>query len=125
MRWTPRPASALRAAASVGDEGLALAGPHLRDLALVEHDAADELDVEVTHPERPLHGLAGGREDLGQGIVEGLLQPRKVALVASLGELPAALGLRGGQLVLGRLLGRGIFRDLGADGRDPLTDLAI
>ena len=36
------------------DEGLALAGAHLRDLALVEHDAADQLHVEVAHAERPL-----------------------------------------------------------------------
>ena len=56
------------------DEGLALAGPHLGDLALVEDRAADELDVEVAHPERPLHGLAGHREDLGQDLVEGVLE---------------------------------------------------
>ncbi len=38
-----------------GDEGLAFAGLHLGDLALVEDHAADELDVEVAH----LHGAAG------------------------------------------------------------------
>ena len=35
-------------------QGLALAGLHLGDLALVEDGAADQLDVEVAHPERPL-----------------------------------------------------------------------
>ena len=34
-----------------GHQGLALAGLHLGDLALVEHDAPDQLDVEVTHPQ--------------------------------------------------------------------------
>jgi hypothetical protein len=32
-----------------GDEGLALAGGHFRDLALVDRDAADQLHVEVHH----------------------------------------------------------------------------
>ena len=68
--WTPRPVSALRRGER-RDEGLALAGLHLGDLALVEDDAADELDVEVAHAERPLHRLAGHREDLGQDVVEG------------------------------------------------------
>ena len=53
------------------DEGLALAGLHLGDPALVEHDAAHELDVVVAHPEGPLHRLAAGGEHLGQGLVEG------------------------------------------------------
>ena len=32
-------------------QGLAFAGPHLGDLAVVEHDAPDQLDVEVAHPQ--------------------------------------------------------------------------
>ena len=40
------------------DEGLALAGFHLGDLALVQHHSADELDVEMTLAERALAGLA-------------------------------------------------------------------
>jgi hypothetical protein len=47
-----------------GDQGLALAGAHFRDLALVQRHAADQLDVEVAHPEGPLGGLAGQREGL-------------------------------------------------------------
>ena len=31
-------------------QGLALAGLHLGDLAVVEHDTADQLDVEMAHP---------------------------------------------------------------------------
>ena len=59
-----------------GHEGLALAGAHLGDLALVEDDAADQLDVEVAHPERPDHRLAGHREGLGNDVVEGDLDLR-------------------------------------------------
>ena len=55
------------------DEGLALAGAHLGDLALVEDDRADELLVEVAHPEGPLHRLAGHREHVGQDVVERVL----------------------------------------------------
>ena len=54
------------------DERLAFAGLHLGDRALVEHDAADQLDVEVAHAEGPLRSLADHRERLGQQIVEGL-----------------------------------------------------
>ena len=49
-----------------GDERLALAGPHLGDMALVERDATDELDVEVTHLEGTPSRLAHDRECLGK-----------------------------------------------------------
>jgi hypothetical protein len=48
------------------DEGLALAGAHLGDLALMQRDAADQLDVEVAHPERAAGRLAHEREGLRQ-----------------------------------------------------------
>ncbi len=53
------------------DEGLALAGLHLGDLALVQDDAADQLDVEVALAQGALAGLAHGGEGLGQQVVEG------------------------------------------------------
>ena len=53
-----------------GDERFSLARLHLGDLALVEDDAADELDVEVAHPRRPPGGLADDGEGLGQDVVE-------------------------------------------------------
>ena len=48
------------------DQRLAFTGLHLGDPALVEHDAADQLDVEVAHAEGPLRCLADHRERLGQ-----------------------------------------------------------
>jgi hypothetical protein len=52
------------------DEGLALAGAHLGDLAAVEHDAADQLDVVVALAERALGRLAHRGEGLGEQAVE-------------------------------------------------------
>ncbi len=47
-------------------QGLALAGPHLRDRAVVENHAADQLHVVVALTGRPPRGLAGQREGLRQ-----------------------------------------------------------
>src|SRR5690606_11773825 len=51
-------------------EGLTFTGLHLGDLAFVECDAADDLDVEMSLSEGPLGRLAGHRERFGQKIVE-------------------------------------------------------
>ena len=107
------------------DEGLAFAGAHLRDPALVEHDAADELDVEVAHPERPLHGLAAHGEDLGKHVVERLLDALVLALAALLRQLAAAFEVRVVELVLGRLVGLGDLVDLLADLRELRADLLV
>jgi hypothetical protein len=40
----------------------------------VEDDAAHQLDVEVPHAELAPADLAGGGEDLGQGVVEDGLE---------------------------------------------------
>ena len=69
-----------------GDQRLAFAGGHLGDLALVQHDAADELDVVGHHvpgarrcpatvqdaAAQPPAGLLDRGEGLGQQVVEGL-----------------------------------------------------
>ena len=52
------------------DERLALAGLHLGDPSLVEHDPADQLHVEVAHAEGALGRLADHRERLGEEVVE-------------------------------------------------------
>ena len=107
------------------DQRLALARAHLGDPALVEHRSAHELDVEVAHAERPLHGLAGHREDLGQDVVESLLEPLVLALAAGLGQLTPALEILVMELVVGRLLGLGGSADLVADLGELGTDLLL
>jgi hypothetical protein len=64
------------------DERLPLAGLHLGDLSLVEHEAAHQLDVELAHPEGSLHRLATHGEDLGGDVVEGRLDPGVLFLPA-------------------------------------------
>ena len=55
-----------------GDEGLALAGLHLGDAALMQHDAADELHAERLHAQHAPGGLAHYGKGLGQQLVEVL-----------------------------------------------------
>jgi hypothetical protein len=62
-----------------GDQRLAFAGLHLGDLSPVEHDAADQLHVEVPHVQRPAAGLANDGKGLGQEVVEGLALSEPVA----------------------------------------------
>ena len=53
-----------------GDERLALAGLHLRDLAVVERRAADELHVEVAEADGAPRSLPHDRERFGKEVVE-------------------------------------------------------
>ncbi len=77
-----------------GDERLAFARLHLRDLPAVEHHAADELHVEVPHVQHAAAGLTDDRERLGQQLVERVAvgQPR-----AELGGLVAELRIGEGR----------------------------
>ena len=52
------------------DERLAFAGLHLGDLAAVQDDAADELDVEVPHVQHAAAGLAHDGEGFREQVVE-------------------------------------------------------
>src|SRR5262245_4068983 len=54
------------------DQRLAFPGLHLGDLALVQHSAADELNVEVPHVEHAPARLADDREHFRQELVERL-----------------------------------------------------
>ena len=54
-----------------GHQGLPLAGLHLGDAAPVEDGAAEELHIEVPHPEGAAGGFAGDGEDLGHEVLEG------------------------------------------------------
>ena len=53
-----------------GDQGLALAGAHLGDLALVQEGPAGDLHVEVAHAQNPLARLAHHGKGLGEQRVE-------------------------------------------------------
>ncbi len=66
------------------DEGLALAGLHLGDVALVQGRAAHELHLVVELAQRAAGRLADHRERLGQQVVEGLTVA--VALFERVGE---------------------------------------
>ena len=74
------------------DQRLAFAGLHLGDLAAVERDAADQLDVIMALAERPDRRLADRREGFGKQVVE---------LLAIGQPLPETLGLAA-QLVVGQ-----------------------
>ena len=58
------------------DEGLALAGLHLRDVAEVQRGAAHDLDVERALAEDPPGRLPHRGEGLGHQVVEGLTRRR-------------------------------------------------
>ncbi len=71
-----------------GDKGFALAGGHLRDLPLMQHDTADKLDIVRDHlpfelqagdiprlAYMPTTGLFDHGECFGQYFLELLLQP--------------------------------------------------
>ena len=88
---------------------LALAGPHLGDLAFVQREPADQLHVEVPHPERALRRLAHGGEGLGQQRLERLA-----------GRVP---GLELVRLILQRVVGQrrhGGLERVDVDDRPPV-----
>ncbi len=99
-----------------GDEGLALAGLHLRDVAQVQRGPTHDLDVEVSEPEGAPRRLPHGGEGLGEQLVQrGTVgQPRTepVGLGAELG-----VGQRD-EVVLDRV-------DLVAQTDERLDDLAF
>ena len=106
-----------------GDERLALAGLHLGDVALVQHDPAHQLDIEETHVHRSLERLADGGERLEQELVERLAVREPFPELDRLrGELLVRQGL-----VLGleradvrRLLGEALEPPALADAEDLL-----
>ena len=91
-----------------GDEGLALTGLHLGDVALVQDDAAHLLDVEEPDAHRALERLADGGEGLEDELVDRLavLDPL-LELDGLAGELGVAQSLELGleRADVGGLLG--------------------
>ena len=89
-----------------GGQGLALAGLHLGDAALVEHDAAHQLHPEDALTQHPHRRFPDGGKGLGQDVVQGL----------ALGEALFKLRCLGGELGVGHGL------VLGLHGLDPVHD---
>ena len=81
-----------------GDEGLAFAGLHLGDVALVQCHGANELHVKVAHTHGALGSLTHGGKGLGEHVVE------RLAVGVTLAEL---IGL-GAEFLLGHLLKLGL-----------------
>ncbi len=73
------PAQRVQVQRQCGAEGFALAGPHLRDLPLVQDDRADKLHVEGPHAQRAPGALACHRESLLHDVIEGLARLQAVA----------------------------------------------
>ena len=65
-----------------GHQGFALAGLHLGDAALVEHDAADELNVEGLHAQHAPGRLPRGGKGFGQDVVGRLARGKARAELA-------------------------------------------
>ena len=68
-----------------GDKSLAFPRAHFRDAALVQHHAADELDVEVAHAERALGRLPHHGEGFFEQLVDGLAGGEPLAELRGLG----------------------------------------
>ncbi len=88
------------------DQGLAFAGLHLGDVALMQHYAADQLHVEMALAKRALGRLADGGKGGNQDVVQRL----------AVGELLAEFGGAGFQGLVRKLCQ---FRFQRIDGVDP------
>ena len=98
------------------DQGLALTGLHLRDVAEVERRATHDLHVEVALAEHPLGRLADGRERLRHQRVERLAVGE--ALLELVGLRPQLLVGHGDEVVLDGV-------DRPGDGFELAEDLAL
>ena len=87
-----------------GHQRFALAGLHLGDAALVQHDAAHQLDGIGAHTQHAVRGLPHGGKGLRQDVVQRLtvgqtlLELRGLGLKLGVGQL-LVLVLQGGDLV--------------------------
>ena len=98
-----------------GDQRLAFAGLHFRDLALVQHHAADELDVEVALTERALGSFPHGGEGRHQNVV------KRGAFTKLLFEFVGASA----QFLVGKFLQFRFQRIDGVDARPIGADAAV
>ncbi len=98
-----------------GDQRLALARLHLGDLAFVQHQRADDLDIEGPHPQRPLGRLADRGESLRQQVIERLAFAQPGAELVRLGP----------QRLVAQALHLGLERIHRADGFLSRLDLSV
>jgi hypothetical protein len=83
-----------------GHQGFSFTGLHFGDFALVQHEAADELDVEGTHPQHPDRSFPGRGKGFGEQVLNGFIpvQPlfefRSFGLQRRVGQFPV-IGLQG------------------------------
>ena len=109
-----------------GDEGLAFAGLHLGDFALVEGHAADHLDVEVAHADGAAAGFADDGEGFGEELVEdGFFGSDTLLVVGDAfeggGDAGAEFDGLSGELFVGEGLGGFVEAvDLGEHGKHAL-----
>ena len=113
-----------------GDQGFAFAGLHLGNRARVQHHAADQLHVEVTHVERAPAGLAHHGEGLGQNIFQKLVFRRAPLVIVfqalqAFGQALAELVGLGAQLGIGQGLHLRFERINLLDLRLQALDLAL
>ena len=94
--------AAARQSVQIGGEGghqrLALTGLHLGDAALVEYDAAHQLDPVGTQAQHAVRGLPDGGEGLRQDIVQRLAV---LEALLELGRLCLELGVGHGLVLVG------------------------
>ena len=107
-----------------GHQSLAFTGLHLGDPALMEHDAADDLDPVGPHAQHPVGCLPAGGEGLGEDVVQSralgqpVLEYLGLGLQVLVGELAVAV-LQGHDLF--HLGGKLLDLPLGA-GAEELAD---
>ena len=93
-----------------GDERLSFARLHLGDFALVQHDSADQLHVEMPHPQRAPSRFAHQRKRGRHRRLERLLQASLVIGIVALDAFEPLLHFRpqrerrAGDLLVGQLL---------------------
>ena len=88
----PFPGQGVEVGGEGGHQGLAFAGLHLGDAALVEDDAAHELHPVGPQAQDPVGSLPAGGKGLGEQVVQGLavlialLELRRLGLELGVGE---------------------------------------
>ncbi len=101
----PAPRQGVEVGGQGGHEGLAFAGLHLGNLTVVQHHAANQLNIKVAHAKHPLASLADHRKSLRQKFVQQFALPVddgfwSATEAAGLVKLGAKFGGQSPQLVI-------------------------